>query len=159
MNIKFSQLEQKADAQKLDIFPIVRNGANYTTSMNSVYNLLSGDNVKDVYTSYSTYSSIFINDHPLTESVYSTYNQNSANYVSINTPTTNKWENASTKVISSSASWDSAYTTWNQASSFLVRSDTTNVPYATAIKNIIALPLDIYESLPFRDPSTFYIVV
>jgi hypothetical protein len=159
MNIKFSQLEQRTDLNKSDIFPILSRNVNYTTSINSVYNLLSGDKVMDVYTSYSNNSGIFIGDHPVVQRTFTTYSQNSAKYVSINTPTTNKWENASTKVNITSANWDNVYTSWNQASSTVIKSDTTVVPYATAIKNIIALPLSVYDNIPVKDPYTFYIVV
>jgi hypothetical protein len=159
MNIKISQLPQEPDAQKTDIFPILRNGENYTASVNSVYNLLSGDKLADVYTSYSKNSSIFINDDPLIQSVYSTYNQNSGNYVSLNTPIANNWQNTSTVVNSSSSNWNSAYTSWNQASSILIKSDITSVPQATAIKNIIAVPLAVYENILVKDPYTFYVVV
>jgi hypothetical protein len=159
MNIKFSQLEKKSNALKSDIFPILRDKVNYTTTVDSVYSLLSGDKVAEVYTSYSKNSSIFINDHSLVNSVYTTYNQKSANYVSINTPITNKWESVSTQVIASSANWNNTYTTWSQTSGIVVTSDTTAIPQATAIKNIIALPLSVYESLTVLDPYTFYVVV
>jgi hypothetical protein len=159
MNIKISQLQLEPDVQKNDIFPILRNNQNYTASINSVYNLLSGDNIANVYTSYSQNSATFINDHPLVQSVYSTYNQNSGNYVSINTSTTNKWENVSTKVISSSANWDNTYSTWSQTSAILIKSDTTVAPQTTAIRNIVAIPLAVYEGLAVKDPYTFYVIV
>jgi hypothetical protein len=159
MNIKFSQLPKAQDAQSLDIFPILRNGENLVTSISAVYDFLSGDKIKDVYTSYNQNSSIFINDNILLNSVYTTYNQNSGSYVSFNTPSTDKWESASTKLMSSSANWDSTYTSWRSTSGNLIKSDITIAPQATAIKNIIAVPLEVYQGLLVKDPYTFYIVV
>jgi len=145
MNIKFSQLAVKPDVKLTDIFPILRSGDNYTVSVGTIYNLLSGDKIIDVYTSYSQNSSTFINDNIKIQNVYTTYTQNSGKYVSYG-------ETKPTQ-------WDSAYSSWYGASGKLIKSDTTNLPTATAIKNIIAIPLVDYEALPVLDPYTFYIVV
>jgi hypothetical protein len=145
MNIKFSQLPVKTDVKLTDIFPILRSSDNYTVSVGTVYNLLSGDKIIDVYTSYSQNSSIFINDHTKLQDFYTNYNQHSGNYVSY----------GETKPLQ----WDSVYSSWNSASGNLIKSDTTGVPTATAIKNIIAIPLADYQALAVTDPYTFYIVV
>jgi len=145
MNIKFSQLPVVPDVKLTDIFPILRSNGNFTVSVGTVYNLLSGDQLIDVYTSYSQNSSIFIKDTTKLQNLYTNYNQYSGNYVSY----------GETKPLQ----WDSAYSSWYGASGNLIKSDTTGVPTATAIKNIIAIPLDDYDALVTRDPYTFYIVV
>jgi hypothetical protein len=145
MNIKFSQLPVKPDVNLTDIFPILRSGNNFTVSVGTVYNLLSGDKIIDVYTSYSQNSSIFINDSAKLQNVYTEYSENSGNYVSYGEPKT--------------LEWDDVYTSWNEASATLINSNTTGMPTATAIKNIIAIPSVDYAALTVKDPYTYYIVV
>ena len=85
MNLKFSQFPRLNNFTSSDIIPVLRNNNNYAISGLAIYNYLSGDFFKDLYTSYSSYSSLFITNGIATSSVFSTFSQNSARYVTTNT--------------------------------------------------------------------------
>jgi hypothetical protein len=85
MNLKFSQFPRLTNIIKSDIIPVLRNNNNYALSALSIYEYLSGDKIKDLYTSYNAYSSIFVTNGLTTSSVFTTYSRNSSFYVTTNT--------------------------------------------------------------------------
>jgi hypothetical protein len=88
MNLKFSQFPRLNNLTNNDIIPVLRNNNNYAISGLAIYNYLSGDFFKDLYTSYQSYSSLFITNGVAISSVFSTFSQNSARYVTTNTTQT-----------------------------------------------------------------------
>ena len=88
MNLKFSQFPRLNNITNTDIIPVLRNNNNFAISGLAIYNYLSGDFFKDLYTSYQAYSSLFITNGVATSSVFSTFSQNSARYVTTNTTQT-----------------------------------------------------------------------
>jgi hypothetical protein len=85
MNLKFSQFPRVNNIKNSDIIPILRDNNNYALSALSIYNYLSGDNTRDLYTSYKMYSSLFLSTNSESNSLFSTYSKNSAFYVNTNT--------------------------------------------------------------------------
>lgn len=85
MNLKFSQFKYTNTIKDSDLIPVVRSNDNYVLSASAIYNYLSGNNLKDLYTSYRAYSSLFLSSNLSANSVFSTYNANSAFYVTTNT--------------------------------------------------------------------------
>jgi hypothetical protein len=88
MNLKFSQFPRLNNFTNNDIIPVLRNNNNYAISGLAIYNYLSGDFFKDLYTSYTSYSSLFVTNGVTISSMFSTFSQNSARYVTTNTAQT-----------------------------------------------------------------------
>ena len=170
MNLKFSQFPRLNNLTNGDIIPVLRNNNNYAISGLAIYNYLSGDFFKDLYTSYTSYSSLFVTNGVTTSSLFSTFSQNSARYVTTNTAQTisgiktflsptnfisslsafiiytpsgnsNQWSQTSTYVIANSSKFTSTFNSVCALSSTWV--DTSN---------IVA---DVSGKLVFSD-TTFY---
>lgn len=201
MNLKFSQFPRLTNITDSDIIPVLRYNNNYALSASAIYKYLSGDNSRDVYTSYKTYSSLFLTNVDTTSSLFSTYSTNSSYYVTINTRQSisgiktflepvnfvsslsaftiytangdsNKWNQAYSNISTNSAkfvntfntlcslsgNWNDTYSIMTNLSSNAIISDTTFVPGASAIKNIILLTQTAYDNLLLIDPNTLYFV-
>jgi hypothetical protein len=85
MNLKFSQFKYTNNIKDNDLIPIVRSNDNFILSALSIFNYLSGSKMRDLYTSYQTYSSLFLSSNNSSNSVFTTFSNNSALYVTRNT--------------------------------------------------------------------------
>jgi hypothetical protein len=158
MNIKFSQSPPKLKIIKTDQFPILSNGTNYISPIDSIYTFLSGDKIIQVYTSYSTNSSYLLNSATLANNVYTTYRTNSSNYVTLNSQKATDWDSNYTITNTNSSKWVNNYNYVNSISSNFIFSDSTIVPNSSAIRNIVAITQTNYNSLTSIDPQTYYII-
>jgi hypothetical protein len=86
MNLKFSQFPRLNNIKDSDIIPVLRDNSNYALSGLAIYKYLSGDNIRDLFTSYKMYSSVFLSSNLSTNSVFTTFSRNSAFYVNTNRP-------------------------------------------------------------------------
>jgi len=134
MNLKFTQFKYTNTVKDNDLIPVVRTNDNYILSAISIYNYLSGDIIKNVSTSYRTYSSLFLSSNLSANSVFTTYNQNSSFYVTTNTIQSISafkefFENVNfKKSLSSVLIYTPSGTSdlWNSASTF-VKSNSSNI--------------------------------
>jgi hypothetical protein len=127
MNLKFSQFPRVNNIKDNDIIPILRDNNNYALSGLSIYNYLSGNNIKDLYTSYNMYSSLFLSTNDVSNSLFSTYSKNSAFYVTTNTTQNiagiktflnqTNFNNSLTAVVIYTPSGNSVQ--WNQTSTYV----------------------------------------
>ena len=158
MNLKISQFPVINELSKNDVFPVLVDGQNYISAINSVYTFLSGDKLIEVYTSYSSNSSVLISNSKLLSSVYTQYNSNSANYILITSPEVANWRSSYSSVNSTSSVWNNTNSYVSGISSSFIFSDSTLVPNSTAIKNIIAITQTNFDQLTYIDPQTFYVI-
>jgi hypothetical protein len=137
MNIKFSQLPITIDTQKTDLFPILRDGENQMTPVSAVYTFLSGDQLIDIYTSYSSISS---------------------DYLLSTSQSAITWNYAVNVLNEYAPNWQAATSLIEYTSAALIISDSTQVENSSAIKNIVAISQTNYDLLTDIDPLTFYII-
>jgi hypothetical protein len=158
MNVKFSQLPTQNDLKDVDVFPVLSDGKNYITPLRSVYTYLSGDQFINLYTQYSSNSSIISINSNKANSVYATYNSLSSNYVLSNSLSVLNWNSVYSNVKANSGKWTENYNYVNSVSSSFIFSNSTLVPNSSAIKNIVAITQANYNSLSSIDPQTYYVI-
>jgi hypothetical protein len=154
MNIKLSQLPLELELQNDYTFPILKDGENYITSIGAIYQFLSGDNIIDVYTSYSSNSASIQEGH----NVYSSYSQASSNFVKADSQDVINWNNTYINVRDNINSWNNVTTKIQDVSGRFILSDSAVVPGASAIKNIVAITQTAYDQLTIIEPDTFYVI-
>ena len=158
MNIKFSQLPQKLIIKNGDFFPLLSDGNNYMSPIDSIYTYMSGNKLVQVYTSYSTTSSYLLSSAALANNVYATYSANSSNYILSNSQKVYNWDSNYTTTNANSSKWVQNYNYVSSVSSNFIFSDSTLVNNSSAIKNIVAITQANYDALPSIDPQTYYVI-
>lgn len=158
MNVKISQFPVKLTLKSNDSFPILSDGTNFIAPLEAVYSFLSGNQLVQVYTSYASNSSFLINSTIRNNSMYSTYNALSSQYILNNSIQTDIWNSNYFLTNSLSANWNNASEFMRLSSDKVIFSDTTIADGASAIKNIIAITQENYNNLTFIDPQTFYVI-
>jgi hypothetical protein len=159
MNIKFSQLPQKLIIKNGDLFPLLSDGTNYMSPIDSIYTYVSANKVIQVYTAYNTTSAYLLSSAALANSVYATYSAISSNYVLLNSEKVYNWDSNYTSTNTNSSNWTQNYNYVNSISSNFIFSNPSLVsPTASAIKNIVAITQANYDGLPSIDPQTYYVI-
>jgi hypothetical protein len=158
MNTKLSQFPFQTSLNGNEVFPILSNGNNFIAPVSAVYTFLSGDKLIDVATSYTANSSYFLNGSNVAFNVYSSYNQNSGNYITNDSLSVEDWNLAYGIVNQNYVNWNNATTFTSGYSSYAVQSNTTLVPNSSAVTNIVVITQANYDALTSIDPYTFYII-
>jgi hypothetical protein len=118
---------------------------NTVQSISGVKTFFNPTNFKSTISAYKIYTPSGNSD---------TWNA-ASNYVISNSA---KTENFFTNVGSASGNWNTAYYGITSINNLGVISDTSLVPGATAIKNIISITQATYDNLLIKDPYTFYVI-
>jgi hypothetical protein len=171
MNIKFSQLPVFDDFEaiqnnvgdfNLSIPGLLQtpnaDNANVLVPLFSIYAFISADKIPELITLYNSACATLINTEKLAKDVFNTYSRASATYFLNTDPRITKWESNFSTTKSISANSVSVFNYTRSVSSNFCFSDITNIPGASAIKNMVAITQANFEALTFKDPQTFYVI-